>query len=99
MLVQVRMPLRLVESLDRMAGEGLYSNRSEAILDAVRRLALAYEKKDHFRRILIASYLGRQGTGTIESFGQGLDIPDIVSSIERAFGGHSPDQIIDEVRR
>jgi len=34
MLVQVRMPLRLVRQLDRMTEEGLYSSRSEAVLDS-----------------------------------------------------------------
>ena len=52
MLVQVRMPPRLVQALDQLSEDGIYMNRSEAILDGVRRLVLAFETKDPFREAL-----------------------------------------------
>ncbi|MBL7160951.1 MAG: ribbon-helix-helix protein, CopG family [Candidatus Aenigmarchaeota archaeon] len=37
MPVQIRVTERLIELIDRMVEEGVYSNRSEAIRDAIRR--------------------------------------------------------------
>ena len=99
MLVQVRMPPRLVEALDRLAKEGLYTSRSEAIHDAVRRIALAYERKDPLRQSIIRKYLGRPGKGSIENLGEVLNPEEITRSLEQAFPGKSIDEIISEVRR
>jgi Arc/MetJ-type ribon-helix-helix transcriptional regulator len=98
-MVQVRMPPRLVEALDHMAGEGLYTSRSEAILDAVRRLALAYERKDPFRQALVRSYMGKKGKGSIDDLILEVDIPETSEAIQKAFPNASIEDIINEVRR
>lgn len=99
MLVQVRMPPRLVQALDRLSEEGIYSNRSEAILDGVRRLVLAFETKDPFREALVKSCLGRTGTGSIEELHNLISPEDIMKSITETFGTDQVDRIIKEVRR
>lgn len=99
MLVQVRMPPRLVEQLDRMTEEGLYSSRSEAILDSVRRLVLGYERSDRFRRALIRSFLRRGGRGSVDDLGRETDIASIASALAATFPEKSVDEIISEVRR
>lgn len=99
MLVQVRMPPRLVQQLDRMAEEGLYSSRSEAILDSVRRLVLGYERSDRFRRALIRSYLRRSGLGSIDDLGREFDIASIAASLAETYPEKTVDEIISEVRR
>lgn len=99
MIVQVRMPPRLVQLLDRMAEEGLYSSRSEAILDSVRRLVIGYERSDRFKRALIRSYLGRKGSGSVDDLAQEIDPDEIASAIRKAFKTESIDEIITEVRR
>lgn len=99
MIVQVRMPPRLVQLLDRMAEEGLYASRSEAILDSVRRLAIGYERSDPFRRVLIRSYLGRKGPGSVDDLAREFDPHEITSAIKKAFNTGSIDEIISEVRR
>ncbi|MFA5295917.1 MAG: ribbon-helix-helix domain-containing protein [Methanoregulaceae archaeon] len=99
MLVQVRIPPRLVGTLDRMAREGLYTSRSEAILDAVRRLALAYEEKDPFRQALVRKYLGKPGKGSVEDLARCFEPEEVYEAIGKAFPGKSIEEIIDEVRR
>ena len=99
MLVQVRMPPRFVQALDRLSEEGIYSNRSEAILDGVRRLVLAFETKDPFRKALVKSCLGRTGTGSIEELRDLISPEDIAKSITETFGTDQADRIINEVRR
>jgi len=99
MLVQVRIPPRLVGTLDRMAQEGLYTSRSEAILDAVRRLALAYEEKDPFRQALVRTYLGKPGKGSVEDLARCFEPEEVYEAIGKAFPGKSVEEIIDEVRR
>ena len=99
MLVQVRMPPRLVQALDRLKEEGIYSNRSEAIVDSVRRLVLAFETKDPFREALAKSCLGRMGTGSIEELSALISTEDIAKSITETFSTDKVDRIINEVRR
>ncbi|MCX6692260.1 MAG: ribbon-helix-helix domain-containing protein [Methanoregula sp.] len=99
MLVQVRMPPRLVQALDRLSEEGIYSNRSEAIVDSVRRLVLAFATKDPFREALVKSCLGRTGTGSIEELRTLISPEDIAKSITETFGTDKIDRIINEVRR
>ncbi len=99
MLVQVRMPPHLVQALDQLREDGIYMNRSEAILDGVRRLVLAFETKDPFREALAKSCLGRIGTGSIEDIRNLISPEDIVKSITETFGTDQVDRIINEVRR
>ena len=99
MLVQVRMPPRLVQALDHLSEEGIYTNRSEAILDGVRRLVLAFETKDPFREALAKSCLGRTGAGSIEEIRNLISPEDIAKSITETFGTDQIDRIMREVRR
>lgn len=99
MLIQVRMPPRLVQQLDRMTEEGLYTSRSEAILDSVRRLVLGYERSDRFKRALIRSFLRKGGRGSIDDLAREADPDAIAAAIREAYANKSIDEIISEVRR
>ena len=99
MLVQVRMPPRLVQALDQLSKDGIYMNRSEAILDGVRRLVLAFETKDSFREALTKSYLGRTGKGSIDEIRNLISPEDIAKSITETFSTDQVDRITREVRR
>ena len=99
MLVQVRMPPRLVQILDRLSEEGIYSNRSEAILDGVRRLALAFETQDPLRQALLKSFLGKTGKGSIAALDIAIDRQDIMIGVKKVYGTDSIDEILAEVRR
>jgi Arc/MetJ-type ribon-helix-helix transcriptional regulator len=98
-LIQVRMPQRLVQVLDRLSAEGIYSSRSEAIIDGVRRLVLAYEVEDPFKKALLNSYMGKTAHGSIEDLRDILNTQDIMIGITAAFGTECIDEIITEVRR
>jgi Arc/MetJ-type ribon-helix-helix transcriptional regulator len=99
MLIQVRMPPRLVEALDRMAQEGLYTSRSEAILDAVRRLALGFEEKDPLRKALVMKYLGKPGKGSVDQLASCYEPEEVYEALQKKFPGMTIDDIISEVRR
>lgn len=45
--VQIRLTPQLLKRVDYLVREGIYSNRNEAIRDAVRKLALKYETLAH----------------------------------------------------
>ncbi|RLG48796.1 MAG: CopG family transcriptional regulator, partial [Thermoproteota archaeon] len=42
MVVQLRLPARLVRELDRLTEEGYYGSRTEAVADAIRHLLERY---------------------------------------------------------
>jgi len=42
MPVQIRFTKKLIDRIDDLIGEGIYSNRSEAIRDATRRLVIEF---------------------------------------------------------
>ncbi len=98
-LVQVRMPSRLVQALDRLSAEGIYASRSEAILDSVRRLVLAFEPQDPFRQVLVRSWLGKPAQGSIDELKSRLDRQDILQGVRKAFSTDRVDDILAEVRR
>jgi Arc/MetJ-type ribon-helix-helix transcriptional regulator len=99
MLIQVRMPLRLVQQLDRMTQEGLYASRSEAILDSVRRLVLGYERADRFRLAIIRSYTRKPGAKSINGLSEELDPREVTAAILKAYPGKTIDAILEEARR
>lgn len=45
--VQIRFTRKLIERIDRLIEHGVYSNRSEAIRDATRRLVIDLLPKEH----------------------------------------------------
>ena len=98
-LIQVRMPQRLVRVLDRLSAEGIYSSRSEAIIDGVRRLVLAYEVEDPFKKALLKSVMGKTQPRSIEDLRNIPDLQEILDGITGAFGTDRIDEIIREVRR
>jgi len=59
-VVEVRLPAKLVKGLDRLTEEGYYSNRTEAIADAVRHLLERYEKGGRVAKIVRMYLLGRR---------------------------------------
>ena len=56
MPVQIRFTKKLIEKIDELINSGVYSNRSEVIRDATRRLVIDLEERDNKMR----SYQGRR---------------------------------------
>ena len=49
--LQIRLTPELIRRVDKLVDNGIYSNRNEAIRDAVRRMALEYEVLSNTRKI------------------------------------------------
>ncbi len=89
----------MVGILDSLTRSGIYSSRSEAIVDAVRRLTLAFERDDHFKMLVLRSYLGKKGSGLISDINKALDHAKIEQAVVKTFGTDDPLRIIEEGRR
>jgi len=62
-VIQIRMPGKLAEDIEKLVKKGLYKNRSEVIIDAVRHF-LGSEKRSE-----IASFIEKQLIGKSEKAG------------------------------
>ncbi len=47
--VQIRINRKIIEKIDQLVEEGVYSNRSEVIRDATRRLVIEFSGKNGIR--------------------------------------------------
>lgn len=94
------MPPRIVGILDRLTKNGIYGSRSEAILDAVRRLTLAFEGEDRFKMLVLRSYLGKKKeVGSISDVKKVLNRAKIEEAVVETFKTGDPLKIIEEGRR
>jgi Arc/MetJ-type ribon-helix-helix transcriptional regulator len=98
-LIQVRMPEKLVRIIDALQDKGIYTSRTEVIMDGVRRLVNAYRTDDPLKLAVIRSLHGKKRTGSFRDIGSNFDPEEIASAITRAFQNDSIDQIIDGARR
>ncbi len=98
-LVQVRMPEKLVRTIDALQEEGIYTSRTEVILDSVRRLVMAFQTNDPIKQSVARSLHGKAGSGSFRDIAQEYNPDDIVLALSEAYKTDSIDAIIDEVRR
>ena len=57
-VIQIRMPEKLAEDIEELVKKGLYKNRSEVVIDAVRHF-LASEKKSSIALIIERQLMGK----------------------------------------
>ncbi|WP_146199771.1 hypothetical protein ACKUB1_15750 [Methanospirillum stamsii] len=74
-------------------------NRTEVIMDGVRRLVKAYQTEDLLKLAVFRSLHGKKGTTSFSDIAYEYDPIDVESAITEAFHTDSIDEIIDEVRR
>lgn len=98
-LIQVRMPEKLVRTIDALQEEGIYTSRTEVILDSVRRLVSAFQTNDPIKQSVARSLHGNAGSGSFRDIAKEFDPEDIVLALTKAYKTNSIDAIIDEVRR
>ena len=95
-LVQARLPERLVQGLDRLVEEGWYRSRTDALEDAIRRLLM---------RFMARSEAGRLAARRLEGRLEDVDPLDIVlgedarRDVVEAFGTDNVDEVIKVIRR
>ncbi len=98
-LVQIRMPEYLIKNIDDLQERGIYTSRTEVILDSVRRLVFAYHTDNPLKIAIARSLHGGKGTGSFRDFASDINPEEIASALQKAFHARSIDEIIDEVRR
>lgn len=57
-VIQIRMPEKLAEDIERLVKRGIYKNRSEVIIDAVRHF-LGCEKKNEIALLIERQLMGK----------------------------------------
>lgn len=98
-LIQVRIPEHLVRIIDTLQDQGIYMNRTEVIMDGVRRLVKAYQTEDLLKLAVFRSLHGKKGTTSFSDIAYEYDPIEVESAISKAFHTDSIDEFIDEVRR
>jgi len=51
-VMSIKMPLSLVEEIDKMVERGLYQNRSDFVREAVRRLITEYKRQERRSHVI-----------------------------------------------
>lgn len=93
--MQVRLPAKLVEMLDKLADEGYYSNRTEAIADAVRRLVEKYSGGGRIAKVVRLYQLGIKAKPvSIE-----VNPQEVRKALSDRFGTDNVDEIMAIIRR
>jgi len=94
-LIQVRLPARLVRELDKLTEEGYYGTRTEAIADAIRHLLERYERGGDVAKMVRLFLLGRKprSPGKIQ-----IDHNKVREILIREFGTDDLDKILGKLR-
>ena len=93
------MPEKLVRTIDALQEEGIYTSRTEVILDSVRRLVTAFQTSDPIKQSVARSLHGKTGSGSFRDIAKEYDPEDIILALSEVYKTDSIDTIIDEVRR
>ncbi|HDD69430.1 MAG TPA: ribbon-helix-helix protein, CopG family [Candidatus Korarchaeota archaeon] len=95
-VIQVRLPAKLVRELDKLTEEGYYSNRTEAIADAIRHLLERYGRGGKTARVVRMYLLGRRPSspGKLE-----VDVESARQYLIEQFGTDELDVIVARMRR
>ncbi len=98
-LVQARLPRRLVEKLDELVELGLFSSRSEVVAEAVRRLILEYGRVVEEDVVFIEKYLsGEKPTPTTSSVAEEVDLEEAMRKVREFFGSDRVEDAIAYIR-
>ena len=98
-LVQIRMPEQLVRTIDSLQDQGMYTSRTEVIMDGVRRLVNAYQTSDPLKQAVFRSLHGKKASISFRDILSEYDAEEVESSLTKALKTSSIDEIIDEGRR
>jgi len=94
-VVQARLPARLVRELDRLTEEGYYGSRTEAIADAIRHLLEKYRKGGRLARMVRLYLMGRRPKpAPLED----VDVEEAMRVLRETLGTDDLDRIMDIVR-
>lgn len=96
-VVQARLPSTLVERLDKLTKTGYYSDRTEAIADAIRHLLDSYAGTDEIARVVRLHELGKlpRRTGVR---GVHLADEDVRKAFIKVYGTDDVDEVMGVIR-
>ncbi len=97
-LVQVRLPRNLVEKLDELVRLGLFSSRSEIVVEAVRRLILEYGRVIKEDVILIEEYICGKKPNVTSSVAKEVDVEEALKKIKEFIDSDKVEDVIRWVR-
>ncbi len=98
-LVQARLPRRLVEKLDELVELGLFSSRSEVVAEAVRRLILEYGRVVEEDVVFIEKYLsGEKPAPTTSSVAEEVDLEEAMRKVRGFLGSNRVEDAITYIR-
>ena len=95
-LIQVRLPEKLLRKLDRLVEEGWYKNRTAAVEDAVRRLVARFASAKEPGKAVLWRMEGK--LLDVDPLKVVLD-PEVRKDIAKAFGTDDLDEVMGMVRR
>ncbi|MGQ4914810.1 MAG: ribbon-helix-helix domain-containing protein [Candidatus Asgardarchaeia archaeon] len=101
-LVQVRIPEKLLKKVEKLCKEGYYRSKGEVIIDAIRHLLERYEQKDEIEKLTELSILGKvpkKKSFDLTDITIDVDEDTILKNISEYFGTENIDEIINRLRR
>ena len=94
-VVQARLPARLVRELDRLTEEGYYGSRTEAIADAIRHLLERYRRGGRLARMVRLYLVGRRPRPVpLEE----VNIEEAMRALRESLGTDDLDRVMDVLR-
>ena len=98
-VVQVRLPAKLVKELDRLTQQGIYRDRTEAIADGVRHILDRYSKEGSLSRMVAMYTMGKLARDeSVDEIGVS-DTKTTRVIIKQQFGTDVIDEVIGIIRK
>ena len=100
-LVQVKIPEKLLKKVEKLCKDGYYRSKEDVILDALRRLLKRYEHMDEPSRLTELSILGKVSKKDVDITDVTIDFNEelITKNIAEYFGTNDVSEILNHIRR
>ena len=101
-LVQVRIPEKLLKKVEKLCKEGYYRSKGDVIIDALRHLLERYEHRDEIGKLTELNILGKapkKKDFDLTDITIDLDEESILKNLSEHFGTDKVDEIISQMRR
>jgi|GEM_PF-948672 len=98
-LLQVRIPIRIIKKLDRLIEAGIFRSRSEAVAESLRRLLLEYSTLVDEESFIVERYLsGRLEKDLSPSDIVEVNVEEAKENLAKFFGTTDVDVILRRIR-
>ena len=98
-LLQVRVPMRIVKELDRLIEAGIFRSRSEAVAESLRRLLLEYSTLVEEESFIVEMYLsGKLERNLSPDDTVEVSVEEAKENLAKFFGTADVDAILRRIR-